>query len=163
MRIAVVASPVTPLRPAQPGGAQAVLCDLAAGLTRRGHDVVLYCAEGSEVDGVKVVTGPSPRDAARDAGAAGTGGGGGHRLDLRRDCVGASRRREPARFRRTRFRCITRPADPAYAAFAADRARGGAGRGNHELRPPGDRISELLAGLAVRGRRGWAPDPQRRA
>jgi len=64
MRIAVVASPVTPLRPAQPGGAQAVLCDLAAGLTRRGHDVVLYCAEGSEVDGVKVVTVPRPRDAA---------------------------------------------------------------------------------------------------
>src|SRR5258706_8159443 len=64
MRIAVVASPVTPLRPAQPGGAQAVLCDLAAGLTRRGHEVVLYCAEGSEVDGVKVVTVPRPRDAA---------------------------------------------------------------------------------------------------
>src|SRR6266849_3127654 len=64
MRIAVVASPVTPLRPAQPGGAQAVLCDLAAGLTRRGHNVVLYCAEGSEVDGVKVVTVPRPRDAA---------------------------------------------------------------------------------------------------
>jgi len=64
MRIAVVASPVTPLRPAQPGGAQAVLCDLAAGLTRKGHEVVLYCAEGSEVDGVKVVTVPRPRDAA---------------------------------------------------------------------------------------------------
>jgi len=60
----VVASPVTPLRPAQPGGAQAVLCDLAAGLARRGHEVVLYCAEGSEVDGVKVVTVPRPRDAA---------------------------------------------------------------------------------------------------
>src|SRR5713101_2758970 len=64
MRIAVVASPVTPLRPAQPGGAQAVLCDLAAGLTRRGHDVVLYCAEGSEVRGAHVVTVPRPRDAA---------------------------------------------------------------------------------------------------
>jgi len=63
MRIAVVASPVTPLRPAQPGGAQAVLCDLAAGLTNRGHDVVLYCAEGSEVSGVKVFMVPRPRDA----------------------------------------------------------------------------------------------------
>ena len=59
----MVASPVTPLRPAQPGGAQAVLCDLAAGLTHRGHDVVLYCAEGSEVDGVNVVMVPRPRDA----------------------------------------------------------------------------------------------------
>lgn len=59
----MVASPVTPLRPAQPGGAQAVLCDLAAGLTNRGHDVVLYCAEGSEVSGVKVFMVPRPRDA----------------------------------------------------------------------------------------------------
>lgn len=59
----MVASPVTPLRPAQPGGAQAVLCDLAAGFTHRGHDVVLYCSEGSEVDGVKVVMVPRPRDA----------------------------------------------------------------------------------------------------
>ena len=39
MKIAFLASPVTPLLPAQPGGAQAVLCDIAAGLTRRGHDV----------------------------------------------------------------------------------------------------------------------------
>jgi UDP-glucose:tetrahydrobiopterin glucosyltransferase len=64
MRIAVVASPVTPLRPAQPGGAQAVVCDLAAGLTRRGHDVTLYCTEGSEVEGTKLMTVPRPRDAA---------------------------------------------------------------------------------------------------
>jgi glycosyltransferase involved in cell wall biosynthesis len=64
MRIAVIASPVTPLLPAQPGGAQAVVCDIATGLTRRGHDVVLYCAEGSEVDGVKLLTVPRPRDAA---------------------------------------------------------------------------------------------------
>lgn len=60
----MVASPVTPLRPAQPGGAQAVVCDLAAGLTRRGHDVVLYCAEGSKVDGAKLFMVPRPRDAA---------------------------------------------------------------------------------------------------
>jgi glycosyltransferase involved in cell wall biosynthesis len=39
----------------QLGGAQAFLCDLAAGLSRRGHDVVLYCAEGSEVPGVELV------------------------------------------------------------------------------------------------------------
>ena len=64
MRIAVVASPVTPLRPAQLGGAQAFLCDLARGLTLRGHDLTLYCAEGSEVDGVTLATVPSPPDAA---------------------------------------------------------------------------------------------------
>jgi glycosyltransferase involved in cell wall biosynthesis len=64
VRIAVVASPVTPLRAAQLGGAQAFVCDLALGLTRRGHDVTLHCAEGSELDGVRLITVPAPRDAA---------------------------------------------------------------------------------------------------
>jgi glycosyltransferase involved in cell wall biosynthesis len=64
VRIAIVASPVTPLRPAQLGGAQAFICDLAGGLLRRGHDVVLFCAEGSEVPGVELVTVPAPSDAA---------------------------------------------------------------------------------------------------
>jgi UDP-glucose:tetrahydrobiopterin glucosyltransferase len=64
VRIAVVASPVTPLRPAQLGGAQAFLCDLAVGLARRGHDLTLHCADGSEVDGVTLVTVPAPVDAA---------------------------------------------------------------------------------------------------
>lgn len=63
MKIAVVASPVTPLRPAQLGGAQAFLCDLAAGLANRGHDVTLHCSEGSEVEGVRLATVPAPRDA----------------------------------------------------------------------------------------------------
>jgi len=64
VKIAVVASPVTPLRPAQLGGAQAFVCDLAAGLAARGHDVTLHCIEGSEVAGVRLVTVPAPRDAA---------------------------------------------------------------------------------------------------
>ncbi len=63
MRIAVVASPVTPLRPAQLGGAQAFICDLAVGLVRRGHDVTLHCAEGSELAGVRLAIVPMPRDA----------------------------------------------------------------------------------------------------
>jgi len=46
---------VTPLQPAQLGGAQAFLCDLAIGLSQRGHEVLLYCAEGSEVPGVDLV------------------------------------------------------------------------------------------------------------
>jgi UDP-glucose:tetrahydrobiopterin glucosyltransferase len=54
---------VTPLRPAQTGGAQSVICDLAVGLVRRGHDVLLHCAEGSEVAGVELVTVPTPTDA----------------------------------------------------------------------------------------------------
>ena len=63
MRIAFVAAPVTALQPAQLGGAQAVACDVAAGLTRRGHDVTLHCAEGSDVPGVRLVTVPVPADA----------------------------------------------------------------------------------------------------
>src|SRR5437773_9739533 len=63
MRIAVVASPVTALRPAQLGGAQAFICDLARGLTERGHAVTLHCAAGSQLDGVKLMTVPAPPDA----------------------------------------------------------------------------------------------------
>ena len=63
MRIAVVASPVTPLRPAQLGGAQAFICDLAAGLVAKGHDVTLHCTEGSEVAGVNLATVRAPLDA----------------------------------------------------------------------------------------------------
>ena len=63
MRIAIIASPVTPLRPAQVGGAQSVICDLATGLARRGHAVQLHCAEGSEVPGVELIMVPTPPDA----------------------------------------------------------------------------------------------------
>jgi UDP-glucose:tetrahydrobiopterin glucosyltransferase len=65
VRIAVVASPVTPLRPAQTGGAQSVICDLAVGMVRRGHNVLLHCAEGSEVAGVELVMVPTPADASK--------------------------------------------------------------------------------------------------
>jgi glycosyltransferase involved in cell wall biosynthesis len=63
MKIAIIASPVTPLRPQQSGGAQAFVSDLATGLVRRGHDVRLHCADGSEVPGVTLVTVPAPPDA----------------------------------------------------------------------------------------------------
>ena len=63
MRIAVISSPVTPLLPAQAGGAQSVLTDLALGLQNRGHDVTVYCAEGSKVEGVALFTVPLPADA----------------------------------------------------------------------------------------------------
>jgi UDP-glucose:tetrahydrobiopterin glucosyltransferase len=55
VKLAVVASLVTPLLPVQAGGAQAFLTDLARGLAGRGHEVELYCAEGSEVPGVELV------------------------------------------------------------------------------------------------------------
>jgi len=55
VRVAVVASLVTPLLPVQAGGAQAFLSDLARGLAARGHAVTLYCAAGSDVPGVELV------------------------------------------------------------------------------------------------------------
>lgn len=54
MRIALIAPLVTPIGELHLGGAQAVLADLARGLSRRGHDVVVYAARGSAVDGVPV-------------------------------------------------------------------------------------------------------------
>src|SRR2546427_228838 len=61
----VVGPPVTPLQAAQLGGAQAFLCDLATGLSQRGHEVLLYCAEGSEVPGVELVEIPVAPGAAQ--------------------------------------------------------------------------------------------------
>lgn len=45
---------MTPLQPAQAGGAQAFVADLSLELTRRGHDLTLFCAAGSEVPGVRL-------------------------------------------------------------------------------------------------------------
>lgn len=86
MRIALVAPLVSRIddTQVQPGGAQAILADLAAGLARRGHRVSLLAAAGSRVTGVETVdlgldadrftpaildiTAPRPDDAAqRDA------------------------------------------------------------------------------------------------
>lgn len=63
MRIALLAPLVAPIAPPFLGGAQALLYDLAVGLTRRGHDVALYAADGSNVPGVRLV--PLGIDSAR--------------------------------------------------------------------------------------------------
>lgn len=52
MRIALVAPLVSPIGPPFLGGAQAILHDLASGLAARGHDVTLYAAEGTAIQGV---------------------------------------------------------------------------------------------------------------
>jgi UDP-glucose:tetrahydrobiopterin glucosyltransferase len=52
MRIALLAPLVSPIAPPFLGGAQALLYDLAAGLSQRGHAVTLYAADGSHVPGV---------------------------------------------------------------------------------------------------------------
>jgi UDP-glucose:tetrahydrobiopterin glucosyltransferase len=55
LRLALIASLVSPIREPQCGGAQAFLADLAAGLARRGHRVDVFAASGSEIDGVRIV------------------------------------------------------------------------------------------------------------
>ncbi|MDE3113139.1 MAG: glycosyltransferase [Chloroflexota bacterium] len=57
MRIALVAPLVSRIddRQIQPGGAQALLADLAAGLASRGHRVTLLAATGSRVTGVEAI------------------------------------------------------------------------------------------------------------
>lgn len=61
--IAIITSPVTPV-PAAAGGAQAFVVDLARALAAE-HCVTVYCAEGSKVPGVRLVTVPVPAEASR--------------------------------------------------------------------------------------------------
>ena len=55
MRLAILAPLVAPLREPHRGGSQAFVADLACGLVERGHEVHLYAASGSHVEGVDVV------------------------------------------------------------------------------------------------------------
>lgn len=52
MRVALVASLVSPLRAAEANGPHAVIVDLAEGLGARGHRVTIYAAAGSVAEGV---------------------------------------------------------------------------------------------------------------
>jgi len=65
MKIAIMAPLVTAIREPQRGGSQAFVSDLARGLTRRGHEVHVYAATGSEIPGAQVIdTGIDPRSLA---------------------------------------------------------------------------------------------------
>ena len=55
MRIALVAPLVTAIREPQLGGSQALVADLAQGLVQRGHQIEVFAANGSAIDGVTVV------------------------------------------------------------------------------------------------------------
>ncbi len=55
LRIALVAPLVTTISEPQQGGSQALLADLAAGLTQRGHDVDVYATTGSDIAGAHVI------------------------------------------------------------------------------------------------------------
>jgi len=54
VRIALVAPLVTPIAQPYPGGAQAMLADLAQGLQQRGHTVTLFARAGSFVQGITI-------------------------------------------------------------------------------------------------------------
>lgn len=65
MRVAVIAPQVTAINEPQRGGSQAFVSDLARGLTRRGHDVHVYAASGSDIPGAVVIdTGIDPESLA---------------------------------------------------------------------------------------------------
>jgi glycosyltransferase involved in cell wall biosynthesis len=67
MRIALVASLVSPIRPAEANGPHSVILDLARGLGARGHETVVFAARGSSARGVllhEVDVDPIAHDAA---------------------------------------------------------------------------------------------------
>ena len=55
LRIAIVAPLVTTISEPQQGGSQVMVADLAVGLTQRGHDVDVYAATGSRINGAHVI------------------------------------------------------------------------------------------------------------
>jgi glycosyltransferase involved in cell wall biosynthesis len=65
MKIAIIAPLVTAISEPQRGGSQAFVSDLAHGLVRRGHDVHVYAASGSDIPGAEVIdTGIDPESLA---------------------------------------------------------------------------------------------------
>jgi glycosyltransferase involved in cell wall biosynthesis len=61
MKVAIMAPLVSAIREPQGGGSQAFVSDLARGLVRRGHEVHVYAATGSQIPGVTVIdTGVDP-------------------------------------------------------------------------------------------------------
>lgn len=55
MRIGLLAPLVAPLREPHLGGAQVLVCDLAAALAARGHEIEVIAARGSRLAGVRLV------------------------------------------------------------------------------------------------------------
>ena len=110
MKLAIVAPLVSAIREPQRGGSQAFVSELARGLVQRGHDVHLYAASGSAVQGVEVIdTGVDHRELAATLYRASAWRR--RRLDrrragvrprLRRWCARRIRRRPQPRLRRAR-------------------------------------------------------------
>jgi UDP-glucose:tetrahydrobiopterin glucosyltransferase len=65
VKVAIIAPQVTTINEPQRGGSQAFVSDLARGLTRRGLDVHVYAASGSDIPGAVVIdTGIDPESLA---------------------------------------------------------------------------------------------------
>ena len=153
---------VTAIREPQLGGSQAFVADLARGLAGRGHDVHVYAASGSRIDGVELIdTGVDPRALAGTlyraapgsaTGAAGDAGEGG-------DPPGAAAAAAEAAFA-TAFAAVrSRRYDVIHNhAFDAPAIRLGTGLRApvvHTLHLPPDR--DLSAALRDAARRGRPP------
>ena len=113
MKIAIMAPLVTAIREPQLGGSQAFVADLARGLAGRGHDVDVYAASGSRIDGVKLIdTGVDPRALAgtlyRAPGAPGAPAG----ARIRRGRRGRSAGGGSGRGGRVRYRLRGRAVEP---------------------------------------------------
>ena len=54
MRIALVASLVSPIREAEANGPHSIILDLARGLSARGHETMVFAARGSSAPGVRL-------------------------------------------------------------------------------------------------------------
>ncbi len=55
LKIALVSTPYFTTRPPMYGGLESVVADLGEALAQMGHDVTVFCADGSKVEGCKIV------------------------------------------------------------------------------------------------------------
>lgn len=55
LKIALISTPYFTTRPPMYGGLESVVADLGEALAEMGHDVTVFCADGSKVEGCKIV------------------------------------------------------------------------------------------------------------
>jgi UDP-glucose:tetrahydrobiopterin glucosyltransferase len=141
MKIAIMAPLVTAIREPQRGGSQAFVADLAAGLTRRGHDVHVYSASGSTIPGVTVIdTGVDPDGLADALYSAAEPAG--PRRPSALAAVEAAFRRAYAQLQQTRYDVVHNHAFDAPAIRLAADLRAPV---LHTLHlPPGDAVAAAL-------------------
>lgn len=116
MRVALVASLISPLRPAEANGPHAIITDLAQGLQALDHEVTVYGAPGSALAGVRVVEVPVEAQA-----AAATFRAGASASDAAVDALNRGFRRLYARIREERPDVVSQHAFDAAAIELADR------------------------------------------